>query len=53
MLRALLLILTLFTVPGCIITCGVAGVEDLYNQGKDIQANQNMDSSQPVIWKRR
>lgn len=46
MIRGLFAISILFLLPSCAGTGGVSGVEDLYNQGKDIQANQNMDSSQ-------
>lgn len=48
MIRGLLILSMLFSLPGCMGAGGggVAGVESMYNQGKDIQANQNMNSTQ-------
>lgn len=46
MVRGLLSLLALLFLNGCLGGAdGVQGVEDLYNQGKDIQSNQTMQSS--------
>jgi hypothetical protein len=44
--RGILSLLILLLLNGCASTGGVEGVEDLYNNAKDIQAMQNMDSTQ-------
>jgi hypothetical protein len=44
--RCVLSLLILLLLNGCASTGGVEGVEDLYNNAKDIQAMQNMDSTQ-------